>query len=58
MLAQSDEEIRLECMVAAILTVAVVGKDGTSPTYAVNQYARTLAALQQAGGPVHTGELR
>ncbi len=45
------DTVKIECIVAAILTAAVAGGGGTTPTYIVNQYARTLSALRKIGGP-------
>ena len=48
-----EEAINLECLVAAILTVAVIDQTGTTPLYAVKQYAATLQRLREMGGPVN-----
>jgi len=47
------EKTRLECTVAAILTIAVIGSDGNTPERAVSQYARVLAQLRTQGGVEH-----
>jgi hypothetical protein len=45
-----DEHSQLDAMVAAILTVAVVGTDGISPTYAVERYREILNEMRKTGG--------
>jgi hypothetical protein len=52
-MAGQDEYNLAEAIVAAILTTAVIDSTGTSPQHAVNQYARTLQRLREAGGVLH-----
>ncbi len=54
---QSEEAVRLECTIAAILAVGVLGASGATPPHAVNQYIRVLKMLRQAGGPVSPIEI-
>jgi len=48
-----DQEAHLECLVAAILTVAAVDTRTSNPTFAVRQYAETLQKLRESGGAVN-----
>lgn len=48
-----DRETHLECLVAAILTVGVLGKDGTAPKWAALRYAQVIQELRGRGGPVN-----
>jgi len=48
-----DKDTQLECLVAAILTVAVTGTEGISAEWAVKRYAQTLERLRAMGGPVN-----
>jgi hypothetical protein len=54
-MAQSDrdQETHLECLVAAILTTAVVDSTGSTPGWVVRRYAETLQELRAKGGPVN-----
>ena len=47
------QEAHVECLVAAILTVGVIGREGTSPKWARIRYAQTLQEIRQSGGPVN-----
>jgi hypothetical protein len=42
----------LQSLVAAILTVAVIGNQGTTPEDALRQYEEVLRQLRNAGGPI------
>jgi hypothetical protein len=50
--SRNDPETHLQSLVAAILTVAVLGNQGTSPKYALRQYEEVLRQLRNAGGPI------
>ena len=58
MSTEAEEAIRLECHIAAMLTISVIGQAGATPPHAVNQYCRVLQMLRQAGGPVNPVEIR
>jgi hypothetical protein len=45
-----DDEIRTECIIAAILTIAVLGGDGSTPQFVVGRYAATIQELRKRGG--------
>lgn len=50
--SQRDEENRTECIVAAILTLSVIGAtgSGSTPEWVVRRYAETLQQLRAKGG--------
>ena len=45
-----DEHSQLDAIIAAILTVAVVGSDGATPEYAIERYRQILDSVRQGGG--------
>ncbi len=49
---RNSPETHLQSLVAAILTVAVIGDQGTTPENAVRQYAEVLRQLLIVGGPI------
>ena len=50
--SRNDPETHLQSLVAAILTVAVIGSQGTTPKDALLQYEEVLRQLRNAGGPI------
>lgn len=54
----TNEEIALECTVAAILTHAVLDGHAVTPDLAVRRYGEVLQALRNSGGPVDPGPRR
>ena len=50
--SRNDPEIHLQSLVAAVLTVAVIGNQGTTPEDALRQYEEVLRQLRVAGGPI------
>lgn len=48
-----DEETYEECRIAAMLTVAVVGAEGSNPVWVRKQYALMLEELRMNGGAVN-----
>jgi hypothetical protein len=51
-----DEHSQLDAMIAAILTVAVVGTDGISPMYAVERYREILNEMRKTGGALSSAK--
>jgi len=49
---RNDPENHLQSLVAAILTVAVIGTQGTTPRDTLLQYEEVLRQLRVAGGPI------
>jgi hypothetical protein len=46
------DEIHFECLIAAILTVGTSGPSNTVTNVLIDNYARTLERLREAGGPI------
>jgi hypothetical protein len=49
---RNDPETHLQSLVAAILTVAVIGNQSTTPEDVLRQYEEVLRQLRNAGGPL------
>jgi hypothetical protein len=49
---RNSPETHLQSLVAAILTVAVIGNQGTTPENAVRQYTEVLRQFLIVGGPI------
>ena len=49
----ADEHIKLECLVAAILTVGSVSEEVHGIPYMVDRYADILQRLRSVGGPIN-----
>jgi hypothetical protein len=49
---RNSPETHLQSLVAAILTVAVIGNQGTTPENTVRQYAEVLRQFLIVGGPI------
>ena len=52
-MTSEEAEVLMERIVAAILTISVVGNQGSTAEWVVARYAEVLKAVQKAGGAIN-----